>query len=190
MLITVYKDMTMNNSTFSLISIGLTSALLLSGCASDPKEETTQLMTCDVPNAPEWVCNQAMNVTEATHFELAVIEYDDSLPYSIQEDRLMERGRSMIATSLSSEIKRNSYSREEVIGDSLGSEYRVFSKVVDTQASEVKLLKTRLYRRVVHSDGMFYGLVGIPNVEYERAYKTVVKSINKDNFAKMVRVME
>lgn len=172
----------MNTTTFSITSISLTLALALSGCTSAPDAETAQLKTCDVPNAPEWVCNQAMNVTEATHFELAVIEYDDSLPYSIQEDRLMERGRSMIATSLSSEIKRNSYSREEVIGDTLGSEYRVFSKVVDTQASEVRLLKTRLYRRVVHSDSMFYGLVGIPKVEYERAYKTIVKSISKTDF--------
>lgn len=180
----------MNTTTLSITSISLTLALALSGCTSAPDAETAQLKTCDVPNAPEWVCNQAMNVTEATHFELAVIEYDDNLPYSIQEDRLMERGRSMIATSLSSDIKRDSYLREEVVGDSLGNEYRVFSKVVDKQASEVKLLKTRLYRRVVHTDGRFYGLVGIPKVEYERAYKTVVKSVNKDNFASVVRVME
>ncbi|MCJ2375520.1 hypothetical protein LNL84_01570 [Vibrio sp. ZSDZ34] len=59
-------------------------------------------------------------MTEATHFELAVIDYDSSHPYSIQEDRLMERGRSMIATSWSSEVKRNSYNREEVVGDSQG----------------------------------------------------------------------
>lgn len=62
-----------------------------------------------------------------------------------------------------------------------GSKYRVFSKVVDKQTSEVRLLKSRQYRRAVHSDGIFYGLVRIPKVECERAYKTMVAN-EQDGF--------
>jgi hypothetical protein len=173
----------MRNLSVPLLIAGVIATSSLTGCSSSPETANIKPVQCDIKNAPVWVCEQTTQVSQPTHFELVALKYDENLPYSIQEDQLIERGRSLIAASLSSDVKRETYQSEELLSDSLGSEYRQYSKSIDQKTSEVRLLRTRLYRRVVHSDGMFYGLVGMPKNEYDRTYKEIVKSLRGEVFA-------